>query len=92
MKRILEGQRQLEEQFNQVSADMDNSGAGGVKQLREHAHSINATAQGISGDEKVWTKYNDICCFHCSCKKCPFCSRKYAEVAKRQGIPTESDT
>lgn len=50
MKRILEGQRQLEEQFNQLTADVDTS--GGVKQLREHAHSINATAQGISGNKK----------------------------------------
>lgn len=49
LKRILEGQRQLEEQFNQLTHDADSSGAGGVKQLREHAHSINATAQGISG-------------------------------------------
>lgn len=45
LKRILDGQRQLEEQFNQLSVDMDSSGA---HQLREHAHSINATAQGMT--------------------------------------------
>lgn len=45
LKRILEGQRQLEEQFNQLSLDADSSGG---HQLREHARSINATAQGSS--------------------------------------------
>lgn len=43
LKRILEGQRQLEEQFNQLTVD---DGSSGVQQLRDHAHSINATAQG----------------------------------------------
>lgn len=45
LKRILEGQRQLEEQFNQISLDVDTSGG---HQLRDHAHSINATAQGVT--------------------------------------------
>lgn len=44
LKRILEGQRQLEEQFNQLTLDEECSG---VQQLRDHAHSINATTQGI---------------------------------------------
>ena len=43
LKRILEGQRQLEEQFNQLTLTDDSSG---VQQLREHAHSINASTQG----------------------------------------------
>lgn len=45
LKRILEGQRQLEEQFNQLTLDEEKSG---VHHLRDHAHSINATAQGLS--------------------------------------------
>lgn len=48
LKRILEGQRQLEEQFNQLS-DMDSAGLSGLK---DHAHSINATAQGIKAQEE----------------------------------------
>ena len=44
LKRILDGQRQLEEQFNQLTLDEESSG---VQQLRDHAHSINATTQGI---------------------------------------------
>ncbi len=43
LKRILDGQRQLEEQFNQLTVDEESSG---VQQLRDHAHSINATTQG----------------------------------------------
>lgn len=44
LKRILEGQRQLEEQFNQLTLDEDSSG---MHQLRDHAHSINATTQSM---------------------------------------------
>ena len=48
LKRILDGQRQLEEQFNQLTLDEESSG---VHQLRDHAHSINATTQGATMTE-----------------------------------------
>lgn len=43
LKQILESQRQLESEFDQLN--LDSSGG----KLKEHAYSLNATAQGYFG-------------------------------------------
>ncbi len=43
LKRILDGQRELEQQFNHLTFDEEGSG---LQILKDRAHSVNSKAQG----------------------------------------------
>jgi len=44
LKRILEGQSELEQQFNKLTQQQDTPGPTG--QLKDQAHAVNVSAQG----------------------------------------------